>query len=116
MSLHDEEQSHEIIERMGHHGRKQASLHQEQPAEIQPHEAGDDRIRRRSEMRQTEEDAGGEKCQGIRDQPCEAGLDHAAKQELLAETREAGQERELGGGATSERRPELANHEVNQPA
>jgi len=114
--LHDEEESYEIIEPMGHHGRDQASLHQEQSPEIQPHEAGDNRIRRRSEMRQTEEDAGGEKCQRIRDQPRETGLDHAAKQQLLAETREGGQERELGGGAASECRTELTHHEVNQPA
>jgi len=116
ISLHDEEERHEIIEPMGHHGREQASLQQEQPAEIQPHEASDDGIRRRSEMRQPEEEAGGEKRQGIRDQPREAGLDHPAKQELLAKTREASQERELGGGAAGECWTELANHEVNQPA
>jgi hypothetical protein len=67
-------------------------------------------------MRQAEEDAGGEKRQGIRDQPRETGLDHAPKQELLAETRESRQERELGSGATSEYRAELANHKVDQPA
>ena len=116
ISLHDEEEGYEIIEPMGHHGREQASLHQEQPTEVEPHEAGDKRIRGRREMRQTEEDTGGGKRQVIRDQARETDLDHAAKQELLAETREAGQERELGGGATRERRPELANHEVNQPA
>ena len=116
ISLHDEEESYEIIEPVGHHGGKQASLYQEQPAEVQPHDAGDDRIRRRSEMRQTEEDTGGEKRQVIRDQARETDLDHAAKQELLAETREAGQKRELGGRATSECRAKLVNHEVNQPA
>jgi hypothetical protein len=116
ISLHDEKQSHEIVERMGHNGREQASLHQEQPTEIQPHEAGDDRIRRRREMGQTEEDAGGEKRQGIGDHPPETGLDHAAKQELLTEPCEGGQERELCRGATSEYPAELANHEVDQPA
>jgi hypothetical protein len=111
----DHKERHKIVQGMSHHWREQASLQQENCAEIESHESRNHRISRGGEMRETEECTGAEECGGGRHQLREPGLEQAAKQQLFPDAGESSQQGQLSDGSPGQEGTQLADHEVDQP-